>query len=49
LNISAIVDECIYVVMQDKLEQSIRFIEQLKIVQAPLIGVILNKSKVFPG
>jgi succinoglycan biosynthesis transport protein ExoP len=51
LSISTMVDGCIYVVNAEtsKLEQSIHNIEQLKIVQAPLIGVILNKSKGFQG
>lgn len=50
LSISAMVDGCIYIVNAEtsKFEQSIHYIEQLKLVQAPLIGVILNKSKVIP-
>lgn len=47
LYISTNVDGCLYVVNAEasKLEQSIHSIEQLKKVQAPLIGSILNKSK----
>ncbi len=47
LHISTNVDGCLYVVNAEasKLEQSIHSIEQLKKVQAPLIGSILNKSK----
>lgn len=47
LHISANVDGCLYVVNAEssKVEQAIYSIEQLKQVQAPLIGSIINKSK----
>ncbi|WP_019415901.1 polysaccharide biosynthesis tyrosine autokinase [Paenisporosarcina sp. TG20] len=47
LHVSAIVDGCLFVVNAEssKLERSIHSIEQLKQVQAPLIGTIINKSK----
>ena len=47
LKISAMVDGCLFVVNAEtsKLEQTIHSIEQLKSVQAPILGIILNKSK----
>lgn len=47
LHISANVDGCIYVINAEssKMEQAIYSVEQLKQVQAPLIGSILNKTR----
>ena len=47
LHVSAHVDGCLFVINAEssKLERSIHSIEQLRQVQAPLIGSILNKSK----
>jgi capsular exopolysaccharide synthesis family protein len=47
LHVSGNVDGCLFVVNAEssKLEQSIYSIEQLKQVQAPLIGTILNKAE----
>ena len=47
LKMSTMVDGCLYVVNAEtsKLEKAIYYIEQLKLVQAQILGVIVNKSK----
>lgn len=47
LKVTNLVDGCIYVVNAETsiVEKTIHAIEQLKIVQAPVLGIILNKSK----
>ncbi|MDX1699726.1 MAG: polysaccharide biosynthesis tyrosine autokinase, partial [Melioribacteraceae bacterium] len=46
LHVSTIVDGCLYVVNAEssKLEKSIYSVDQLKQVQTPILGVLLNKS-----
>ena len=50
LKITTMVDGCLYVVNAEtsKLEKAIHFIEQVKLVQANLLGIIVNKSKETP-
>ncbi|WP_075619795.1 polysaccharide biosynthesis tyrosine autokinase [Paenisporosarcina indica] len=50
LKVTNLVDGCIYVVNAEtsRVEKTIHAIEKLKIVQAPLLGVIINKSKDSP-
>ncbi len=47
LNISANIDGCLYVINSEssKMDKTLYSIEQLKQVQAPLLGTILNKTR----
>lgn len=51
LKVSKMVEGCLFVVNAEtsKFEQTIYSIEQLKRVETPILGIILNKSKGFSG